>query len=417
MVLISQWSMAAKEVTFWYHSSAESNAEVAVIREQIAEFNRTNAEHTVKLLTLPEGSYDLNVFIHSLASDLPDLLDFDGPNIANYVWMGHLQPLDDLIKPEVLDNLLPSIRRQGLYPPDQKIYSVGTYDSGLALWGNKQLLEQAGVRIPTSLDDAWEMKEFEQILAKLAKSSGVKYPLDMKLNYGQGEWFTYGLSPLIQSMGGDLIDRREWKANGRLDSEGSIRALRKLQTWKDRGWILPADRGDTPFYQDKNVALSFVGHWMWDTHKKALGDDLVLIPMPKFGQEHITGMGSWNYGISRNAKNPEGAAAFLEFLLEDEQVLKMTNANGAIPATKTALQKSEKFASPGAPLYIYAQQLQDIALNRPNHPAYPTITNAFSRAVADILMDKDVAKTLNNAALAIDDDIIDTNGYYPFIKN
>jgi multiple sugar transport system substrate-binding protein len=156
---------------------------------------------------------------------------------------------------------------------------------------------------------------------------------------------------------------------------------------------------------------------MWDTHKKALGDDLVLIPMPKFGQEHITGMGSWNYGISRNAKNPEGAAAFLEFLLEDEQVLKMTNANGAIPATKTALQKSEKFASPGAPLYIYAQQLQDIALNRPNHPAYPTITNAFSRAVADILMDKDVAKTLNNAALAIDDDIIDTNGYYPFIKN
>jgi multiple sugar transport system substrate-binding protein len=54
--------------------------------------------------------------------------------------------------------------------------------------------------------DAWTAAEFAQALIKL-RAAGYKRPLDLKLNYGQNEWYTYGFSPIVQSAGGDLVDR------------------------------------------------------------------------------------------------------------------------------------------------------------------------------------------------------------------
>jgi len=189
-----------------------------------------------------------------------------------------------------------------------------------------------------------------------------------------------------------------------------------VQGWYKNKWIVPASYGDDLFYAKQSVGLSLVGHWMWGAHKDALGDYLVLIPMPKFGRQHVTGMGSWNFGISKMALNPEGAAAFLTFLMSDEEILAMVNANGAVPATFTALKKSDKFASPESPLYLYADQLNNIAMNRPFHPAYPTITQAFATAVANVFKGADPARELRRAAQAVDEDIEDSNGYAPFIK-
>ena len=55
--------------------------------------------------------------------------------------------------------------------------------------------------------------------------------LDLKLNYA-GEWYTYGLSPLLQSAGGDLIDRKHHlSAVGVLNGPESKVMLATLQNW------------------------------------------------------------------------------------------------------------------------------------------------------------------------------------------
>ena len=53
---------------------------------------------------------------------------------------------------------------------------------------------------------------------------------------------------------------------------------------------------------------------------------------------------------------------------------------------------------------------------RPAHPAYPTITAAFAKSVADIIDGKDVKGSLDEAAKKIDQDIDDNSGYPPFGK-
>ncbi|HCZ07500.1 MAG TPA: ABC transporter substrate-binding protein [Thermotogae bacterium] len=398
-------------IKMWFHSG--QGPERAVILDQVKRFNAMQDEVEVIAVELPEGSYNEQVNAAALAGDLPDVLDLDGPFIANYAWSGYLIPLDDFITPELKNDLLPSIISQGLYKGH--IYALGTFDSGLAIWGNKRYLEKIGARIPKSVDDAWTFTEFMDILRKLKKladadpSDALKYPLDMKINYGVGEWYSYGFSPIFQAFGADLIDRNTYMtAEGVLNGPEALAAAAWFQSLFAQGFANPNPPGDAEFINGE-AALSWVGHWVWQQYHKALGDDLVLIPMPKFFKQ-ATGMGSWAWGITSNCKNPEAAWKFIEFLLRPEEILKMTNANGAVPSRLSAIKMSELYG-PGGPLGIFSEQLQKIAVPRPVTPAYPTITQAFAQAIDNIIKGADIREELNRAVRIIDEDIEYNAGY------
>ncbi|MBG0786504.1 MAG: sugar ABC transporter substrate-binding protein [Anaerolineaceae bacterium] len=405
--------VAVEPVTIdvWFHSGKGEEREV--LDAQVTTFNETHDDVQVNAIILPEGSYNDQVNAGALAGDLPCLLDFDGPFLYNYAWAGYLTPLDDYVSQELRDDFLPSIIDQGTY--GGKLYSLGTFDSGLSIWANKAYLEEAGVRIPTGIDDPWTMDEFMDALDKLKALDQVEYPLDLKLNYGAGdEWNTYAFSPIIQSFGGDLIDRTDYQsADGVLNGPESVAALEWFQSLFDNGYVNPAPAGDDSFYGSKTAALSFVGHWMYGPHTEGLGDDAILIPMPIFGDKAVTGSGSWNWGITSTCENPDAAYEFLSFLIEPEEILHMTNANGAVPSRKSAIAQSELYAEGGL-LNLFVQQLEGgVAVPRPQTPAYPTITSAFKTVIWNIIAGADVQAELDNAVQIIDQDIADNDGY-PF---
>jgi multiple sugar transport system substrate-binding protein len=411
--LLASTTLALADIRVWHHGG-RGNGESAAVQAQIDAWNAANPDMPAVLELFAEGAYNDQVNAAALAGNLPDLLDFDGPNYANYVWSGYLLPLNDLISAETLANVSPSIIAQGTYPPDGKLYSLGQFDSGLALWGRKSLLNAAGVRIPTSVADAWSGAEFEAALDALQALDGIDYALDMKMNYGQGEWFSYGFAPIVQSYGGDFINRETWRADGTLNSDSAIAAMTAFQSWINDGHVVPASAGDDSFYGAKTSALAYVGHWMFSTHSQAHGDDLVLLPMPNFGGTQVTGNGSWTWGITNNSDDATAAAKLLEFMMSDENVAVMAGASGGVPSTQSVLAETETYAEGGA-LNMYAQQLAGgVALPRPAHPAYLTISSAFAQAVADIADGADVADALNEAAALIDEDIEDNDGYPPF---
>ncbi len=128
------------------------------------------------------------------------------------------------------------------------------------------------------------------------------------------------------------------------------------------------------------------------------------------GHGSRTGQGSWQWAVTAKAKSPEGASAFLAYLLEPEQVLAMANANGAPPGTRTATARSPLYG-PQGPLRLFAEQLGTASVPRPRTAAYPAITDAFQRAFADIASGADVKEALTRAAAAIDRDVADNHGY------
>ncbi|MCF7855868.1 MAG: extracellular solute-binding protein [Candidatus Pacebacteria bacterium] len=390
----------------WAHSGRES--ERRTIRNQVRRFNEgQNAVH-VKLTVLPEGSYNSQVQAAALAHDLPDVLEFDGPFVYNYVWQGHLTPIGELLSDELMDNLLPSIVEQGTYRG--AFYSVGMFDSGLALYARRSKLDAVGARIPDHPKDAWTVEEFERILADLAADDDDGQVLDLKLNY-EGEWFTYAFSPALQSGGADLIERGGYDtASGVLNGSAGVRVMQRFQKWMKEDNYVDSNVDDNAFVGGR-VALSWVGHWEYPRYSKAFGDDLVLVPLPDFGEGSRTGQGSWNWSITKRCKHPAAVASFLEFLLQDPQVLEMTNANGAVPATNTAIAKSDLYGA-GSPLRLFVVQLrQGYAVPRPATPAYPVITSTFQEAFQAIRNGAPVEKTLDKAVQRINRDIDDNQGY------
>lgn len=392
------------KLTAWFHSG--TGGERDVLKAQVEAFNNSQDKVTVELVLLPEGNYNDQVQAAAASGGLPDILDFDGPLLYNYAWNKNLQPLDSCVTESVKADLLPSIIEQGTYAG--RLYGVGTFDSGLGLYARKSVLEQAGVRIPQGVDDAWTAAEFTQIL-KTLKAQGFAKPLDLKYNYGRGEWFTYGFSPIVQSAGADLINRETMKsAGGVLNSPAAVEALTIFRSWFTDG-LVHFNEDDTAFVSGQS-AISWVGHWQFVPYREVFGDDLILLPLPDFGKGSRTGMGSWQWGVTTRAQSVDAAWSFIQFLLQPDEVLRMVKENGAVPATRSAAAESANFA-PGGPEHLFIQQLERTAVARPQTPAYPAITSAFAQAIHDISQGKDVKAALDEAVKAIDQDIEDNQGY------
>jgi len=266
--------------------------------------------------------------------------------------------------------------------------------------------------VPAGTGDAWSAAEFARLLEALAEQE--KGPgedgrvLDIKRDY-RGEWWTYGFYPVLVSAGANLIDReRHQSADGVLNSPEAVAALQRFRDWKQGGYIDPNTDGRA--FVDGRAAISWVGHWEYPRYREALGDDLALAPLPDFGQGSRTGSGSWCWAITRRCADQQAAMTFIAFLLQKEQVLAMTRANGAVPATQEAIAESTLYQTEG-PLRLYVEQLETIAVPRPKTPAYPVITSVFQEAMLNILEGAAVKAELDDAARAIDQDIRENQGY------
>ncbi|WP_445019349.1 hypothetical protein [Streptomyces sp. SAS_276] len=87
-------------ITVCYH--ADPSGEFTTLRSQVKEFNRRQRQVRVELVTLPKDrAYTALVLSAAPSGDLPDLLDFDGPNLFSYAWSGKLRPIDSCVPASV----------------------------------------------------------------------------------------------------------------------------------------------------------------------------------------------------------------------------------------------------------------------------------------------------------------------------
>jgi multiple sugar transport system substrate-binding protein len=397
-------------ITVWFHASASVDAEWQTMVQQVAEFNHSQSQVRVKLITLPEGDYNQEVASAAASGNLPDVLDFDGPNLYNYAWAGDLKPLDSCLTQRQRADFLPSIRQQGMY--DGRTWGVGTFDSGLGMYVRPSILHEAGISIPTTPSQAWTAAQFTRILARL-RAMGYRRPLDLQISYGPKapEWYTYGFAPAVWSAGGDLIDRNRYRrVLGFMNGSPAVHALTIIQGWAKAGYINPNRNGMA--FAEGQAPISWVGHWLFDAYRKAFPGDVQIVPLPRFGPRDATDMGSWQWGVTANATNSDAAWRFVSFLLRPAQVVQMTRANGAVPGTYSAIRQSPRFAA-GGPEHLYVEQLEDgTARPRPQTAAYPALTTAFAKAFQEIVVGlRPVKPMLTAAARSVTADLI-AHDYY-----
>ena len=341
----------------------------------------------------------------ALAGNLPDIMDVDGPVMPNWAWAGYMQPLP--IDEATIASFLPGTK--GYW--NGELYSIGLWDAAVALVTRQSTLDALGLTAPT-LDDPWDQAEFMAALDAAKASGSYEYPLDLGMAW-TGEWYPYAFSPFLQSFGGDIVDRTTYTtAEGALNGDAALAFGEWWQMLFTEGYAPgtsqdPADR-DSGFTEGK-YAFSWNGNWAALGALNAHADTLFL-PAPDFGNGPKIGAASWQFGVAATSEHPDGAAAFIQFALNDQYLADFSNGIGLIPATATAAALTENYKD-GGPMAVFFGLTEAQGLVRPVTPGYVVAAKVFEKALADIANGADVAETLDAAVDEIDADIEANSNY------
>ena len=398
-------AQAQTELSLWYHG-AGNEVEQNILNGIIEDFNGSQSDWKVVLEQFPQAAYNDSVTAAALAGNLPDILDVDGPIMPNWAWSGYLQPLQ--LPDGAVDNFLPGAL--GMW--DGQLYSVGLWDAAIAIYVRKSTLDEVGARVPT-LDEPWTGEEFNDLLQKLKATGKYEYPIDMGMAW-TGEWYPYAFSPLLQSFGGDIVDRTTYQtAEGVLNGEEAIAFGEWWQSlFTDE--LTPgtsqdgADR-ETGFLEGK-YAMQWNGNWAAIAPLEKFGDDMLFLPAPDFGNGPKIGAASWQFGVAATSEHADGASAFIEFAIQDKYLAQFSDGIGLIPATSTAAAMTKNYAA-GGELEIFFDYSNVQCMVRPVTPGYVVAAKVFEKALADIANGADVADTLDAAVDEIDTNIENNGGY------
>ena len=275
---------------------------------------------------------------------------------------------------------------------------IAPWDSGtVALYYRTDIVEQAGVDIEAA--ETWD----DLIAAgKVIKEKTGHTLLSTDLSAGGG------FQMLLQQLGQGLFNEA---GEITLDSPEAVRVLTMLQEMNEAGliknvtgWdgrVTSAKDGDSAVTAD---AVWWIGTLQGDAPE--LSGKYAVLPLPVFdeGGARTSNNGGSGLAVPAQAKNPQLAAAFVDFVLADadNQVSMMTN-EGLFPSYLPALE-SEYFSKPveyfgGQPVYeTFAEltgQIPPIVYTSDSAEASDIAANAVAAAV---LNGADPATVLADAA-------------------
>lgn len=388
----------------WTHNGG-NDAELAINQQVVDDFNASQDTYEVELESFPQDAYNDAVTAAAAAKKLPCIMDIDGPNVPNWAWAGYLAPIEEM-RGAVQDQL-PST----LGVVDDQLYSFGNYDVALNLITRKSILDEYGIRVPTT-EEPWTGEEFDAALGKIKAGGKYAYPFDLGTASG-GEWIPYAYGPMLQSFGGDLIDRDGYAtAEGALNGPEALEWANWSQELIDKGYIAQKSGADSTIdFTNGKTAIVWSGSWAADPVSEKF-DDAVFLPPVDFGNGPKIGGASWQWGMSSDCPAQDGALEFLEFSATDEYREQYAKELSLIPVTESAAAAVPDYAEGGKyrVFYDYAEKFAEL---RPVTPAYPFISSTFQKAYADILAGGDPQEVLDKAVADIDNNI-KQNGNYEF---
>jgi multiple sugar transport system substrate-binding protein len=403
LAMLAAHSVAAPvDITVWRHDTGDE--EMAASKSAVERFNRAQNKWKVTVEAIPQGSYTESITAASLVGQLPCVMAIDQPTVPNFAWAGHVRALDELLPRAAIQQLLPGGR--GTYM--DKLYSVGQFDVVLALFSRRSLLQAQGVRVAT-IEQPYTSQELYDILLKVKRSGRFRFPLDLS-GRAKGEWVSYAFSPWLQSAGADLIDRSNYlRVDGVLNSNEAL-GMARYYAHLFKNKLAERNPADEKGFEQGRSLFQYTGSWKARAYVARFGDDLVVMPPPDFGHGPKAGAASWQWAITRSCPHPAGAAAFLAHLISPAEMAAMSTLTGLIPVSEASAALTEHYR-PGGDWRIYFDFAARYAVPRPATPAYPAISSAFEKAMADLRGGKEPAEAMDEAVEAIEHNIARNNGY------
>lgn len=398
-------------ISVWAHQGQKS--EDGALQSAVKSFNSSQSKIKVELKLIPGNDYTKTITATD-ASQLPDVMEFDGPTMANFVYNKKLAAIDSYVSAKTMSNATAGSKAQGEI--DGKHYGLGMYDSGLGVYGNRKLLDAAGVKYPTGLSDDWTADQFTAALKALKAKDSDGKTLDLEENNGYAtEWGTYGFALIVWSAAWFAAEGRQGRGRARHAYRGlgheDLPVLEDLRRPQHRRQRLR-----------QGPRRAELGRPLDVPHLQQGPRQRPRRPSPaRLRQRPQDGPGIVGLGHRRRHQERQGGRRLPR--LPHERHRRHRHDDGQRrPARDEDGARRQPLYKQGGPLRLFADQLAKpcgdsditkscVAVTRPVTAGYPTVTAKFSDALNSIYGGADPKSALEKAARAIDQDFSDNAGY------
>ncbi|WP_328672152.1 ABC transporter substrate-binding protein [Streptomyces sp. NBC_00328] len=287
----------SQELVQYFHAYGEAGTEQA-IKKYAKAYDK--AQVTTQWIT--GSDFESKLFASLLTKNAPDLFEFH-PQIQ-LVKSGQVADLSGIIDP-VKDDFNPADIAS--HTVDGKIYGVRMIDDPQFFFYRPSLLEKAGVKVPTTLD------ELVEAAAKLTtgKVKGLFIGNDLHAV----------INPMIWSAGADTLDDKNQIAYHTEGVKEGLTTMRKLFTSGHLLLDAPADYWDPSAINQGLCAIQFCGMWAMPQIQKVLGDDIGVFPFPKVtdaGKPSVYN-GGWSMFVNAKGRNVDLAKEYVKWLWIDQK--------------------------------------------------------------------------------------------------
>lgn len=319
----------------------------------IKQFAALHPDIPVKMEVLDGATLDVQLAAQAAAGSLADVIFTADLYVVPFAKGGISIDMEPLAKADpnfdlsdVYENMMALSKVDG-----KGLYMIPSSYDVVTMYYNKTLFEQAGAPLPTAAS-TWE--EVIASCKTILEKTGA-YCLNTGANGGNAKWWAIYV-PWIVGYGGQILSD-----DGKTAMLSSPEALAGLQAYTDM-WTKGPNQ---PFDFDAGGDCFTVGKCAIYLHIpgqmngiRALDPqpfewDVEVIPSMPSGKK-VTGMGTYGFSITANAKDPQLAWDFIKGLLSAETQKAITLDYSGNPLLKSLRNDPEILAMKGPPDNIEA---------------------------------------------------------------
>lgn len=321
------------QITFWH---AMNGPHQEAITELTNKFNESQDEYEV--VEQNQGDYETlnqSIMASGVSDDLPTISQATASNIPDWSSNDLIIPLDDLLAgenfdQETYDSIIPGFL-EGVSYEDQTM-ALPFSKSVRIMYVNEDILEEYDAEVPTTFEDVQalgeEMQEAGDERFALGLEAGVEMELETMARQNGAEWISDDLS---------TVD---------IGEENATEPMQFIVDGIDAGWARtagedgfmsgPFSRGDIAVYLGSSAGLSHV-----EPGAEESGINWSTAELPVYNEgEPLTLLAGNDLTVFASASEEEqqGAAAFMNFLLQPENTAEWAIASGYVPVTEAGIE-------------------------------------------------------------------------------
>ena len=348
---------------------------------------RANAPEELAVNVVTVGYSDMRQTLTNAVAEgrAPDLALVDEAWIADLAAAGFLVAIDDLdsgwVSSEYESDFVKAFVEGRRF--DGHVYAVPEEINVAGLWCRRDMLEIAGVDVPTTWE---ELRAAAREVKPFLPANG--QPLAMPGGHVAGETTSYCLLAVLASNGVIMDDP------GALDSGAAVTALRFLRSFIEDG-TMGADVVTYDWLRCPNllgngrVAMTLGGSYEAETIAEAAGirldavlDHFSFVPFPAGPQgTPATIAGGMAYAIFRQSSHPRDALRLLEHIVTTEQLVDRARGRPTIPPRHSAIDLMARESS----FVAQAAELFSTSVTRPGIPDYHLVSVQLQNMLEAVL--------------------------------